>query len=204
MDIITPQLLYHGTTDEYMASFRNKLLDSTYWRPGRDFGAGFYTTISLAQARKWSRRAEESSLIGAHACVLAVELISIPALVEPLVFLSESLSWAKYIFDHRKVTTKMMADPCEKHSEIIIGPMADSDTGKIIKEAVLLDKDVSWFYNQIIRSSRGARRLDSLRLGNQVVFSSERWASSLHLVGYYIFVKGRWNYHEISSSSQSI
>jgi hypothetical protein len=204
MDIITPQLLYHGTTDEYVPGFRNKLLDSTYWRPGRDFGKGFYTTISLGQARKWARKAEESSLTNAHACVLAVELISIPTGVEPLVFLSESLSWAKYIYDHRKVTSKAMDDPCLKHAEIIIGPMADSDTGKIIKEAVLLEKDVPWFYQQIIRKTSGAKRLDSLRLGNQVAFSSERWASSLRLVGYYIFVKGRWGYHEISSSSQSI
>ena len=204
MDIITPQLLYHGTTDEYLAGFRNKLLDSSYWRPGCDFGKGFYTTISLGQARKWARKAEESSLKGGHACVLVVELVSIPAGVEPLIFLSESLSWAKYIFDHRKVTTTIMADPCLKHSEIIIGPMADSDTGKIIKEAVLLNKDVPWFYQQIIRKSSKARRLDSLSLGNQVAFSSERWASSLRLVGYYTFLKGRWSYHEISSSSQSI
>jgi hypothetical protein len=204
MDIITPQLLYHGTTDEYLDSFRNKLLDSTYWRPGRDFGAGFYTTISLEQARKWARKAEASSLSCGNACVLVVELVSIPAAVEPLVFLSESMLWAKYIFDHRKVTTRMMPDPCVKHSEIIIGPMADSDTGKIIKEAVLLNKDVAWFYKQIIRTPNGAKRLDSLRLGNQVVFSSERWASSLRLVGYYTFLKGRWSYHEISSSSQSI
>jgi hypothetical protein len=204
MDIITPQLLYHGTTDEYMDSFRNKLLNNTYWRPGRDFGAGFYTTISLEQARKWARKAEAASVLRANACVLVVELISIPNAVEPLVFLSESLSWAKFIFDHRKVNTRMMPDPCDKHSEIIIGPMADSDTGKIIKEAVLLNKDVAWFYKQIIRTSNGARRIDSLRLGNQVVFSSERWASSLRLVGYYTFLKGRWSYHEISSSSQSI
>jgi hypothetical protein len=204
MDIITPQLLYHGTTDAYVDGFRNKLLDSTYWRPGRDFGEGFYTTISLAQARKWARKAQESALMVANACVLAVELISIPGAAEPLVFLSESLLWANFIFDHRKVTTKGIGDPCTKHADLIIGPMADSDTGKIIKEAVLLNKDVSWFYKQIIRTSSGARRLDSLRLGNQVVFSSERWASSLRLVGYYTFVKGRWIYHEISSSSQSL
>jgi hypothetical protein len=119
MDIITPQLLYLGTTDGCIAGFRNKLLDSTYWRPGRDFGEGFYTTISLAQARKWARKMEQSSLMGANACVLAVELISIPALVEPLVFLSESLSWAKFIFDHRKATTKGMGDPYVKRGQAI-------------------------------------------------------------------------------------
>jgi hypothetical protein len=204
MDIITPQLLYHGTTESNVTGFRKKLLDRTFWRPGRDFGEGFYTTISLTQARKWARKAEESSLTASHACVLAVELISLPEAVDPLIFLSESLLWAEFIFSHRKVNLKGMSDPCLKHPEIIIGPMADSDTGKIVKEAVLLKKDVQWFYNQIIRTASGGRRIDSLRLGSQVVFSSERWASSLRLEGYYTFVKGRWIYHEITSTSQSI
>jgi hypothetical protein len=204
MDIITPQLLYHGTTENTVSGFRRKLLDSTYWRPGRDFGEGFYTTISLAQARKWARKAEESSVTNAHACVLAVELISIPASADPLIFLSESPLWAEFIFSHRKVTVKGSVDPCLNHPEIIIGPMADADTGKIVKEAVLLNKDVQWFYEQIIRTASGSRRLDSLHLGSQVVFSSERWASSIRFIGYYTFVKGRWIYHEISSSSQLI
>lgn len=94
-------------------------------------------------------------------------------------------------------------DPCMKHPDLIIGPMADGDTGKILLEAVQLNKDVNWFYDQITRSSRG-RRLDSLRLGNQVVFSSEMWESSLRLVGYHFFVGGRWIYHENSSTAESV
>ncbi len=204
MDIITPQLLYHGTTDNVVNGFKKKLLDSTYWRPGRDFGEGFYTTISLAQARKWARKAEESALTNAAACVIVVELISVPSVMDPLIFLAESLLWAEFIFSHRKVTKKGEPDPCKKHPDIIIGPMADSDTGKILEEAVLLNKEVQWFYKQIIRDTSRGRRLDSLGLGNQVVFSSERWASSLRLIGCYIFVKGRWSYNEISNASQSV
>jgi hypothetical protein len=203
MDIITPQLLYHGTTANYITSFRNKLLDCRFWRPGRDFGEGLYTTVSIDQACKWARKAEKSSLESdAHACVLVIELISIPVKFESRIFLAESLAWAEFIFMHRNVKKKGL-DPCKKHPDIIIGPMADSDTGKIVKEAVQLKKDVHWFYDQITRTTKG-KRLDSLRLGNQVVFSSERLDSSLRLLGYYIYEGGRWIYHENASKAESL
>ncbi|CAH1197562.1 hypothetical protein PAECIP111893_00820 [Paenibacillus plantiphilus] len=204
MDIITPQRLYHGTTDNYLPSFQNKLLNSQYWRPGRDFGEGFYTTISVGQARKWAYRGLRSSLLGnARACVLEIELRTIPASCQPLIFLSDSLAWAQFIMLHRLASQKG-EDPChQRHPDIIIGPMADSDTGKIIKEAVQLNKDAHWFYEQITRSMRG-RRMDSLQLGNQVVFSSESWESALALVGYHIYMGGRWVYHDCSSEAQSL
>lgn len=83
MDITTPQLLYHGTTSNTVQSFGQKLLNSPYWRPGKDFGEGFYTTISLAQARKWSHKAAKESWEGGRPCVLVVELTSVPDRVEP-------------------------------------------------------------------------------------------------------------------------
>ncbi|GGG18545.1 DUF3990 domain-containing protein [Paenibacillus abyssi] len=203
MDITTPQRLYHGTTDNLVPSFRKKLLDSQYWRPGRDFGEGFYTTISAAQARKWAHKAARSDITGSvSACVLEIEMVSMPPRVDPRVFLSDSLAWASFIMDHRKVTIKGK-DPCKKHPDVIIGPMADSDTGKIVQEAVQLNKDEEWFYQQITRSLSG-RRMDSLKLGNQVVFSSEKWESYLRLVGYNIYVGGRWIYHENSSATESV
>ncbi|XEC97376.1 DUF3990 domain-containing protein [Paenibacillus tarimensis] len=202
MDIITPQRLFHGTSDHLVPSFQSKLLNSRFWRPGRDFGEGFYTTISAAQARKWAQKAAKSSLENTRPCVLEIEMISVPAESEPFIFISDSLAWAEFILEHRKVMVKG-SDPCSKHPDIIIGPMADSDTGKIVLDAVQLNKDVHWFYDQIIRSARG-RRLDSLRLGNQVVFSSEKWESSLRLIGYNIYAGGRWIYHENSSSIESI
>ncbi|OCT13687.1 hypothetical protein A8709_19060 [Paenibacillus pectinilyticus] len=204
MDIITPQRLYHGTTDNLVSLFQDKLLVSKYWRPGRDFGEGFYTTISAAQARIWARKAAARSLLGnEHPCVLEIELLTIPNQMEPLIFLSDSLAWAEFVMSHRRVMIKGEADPCHKHPEIIIGPMADGDTGRIIEEAVQLKLDVHWFYDQILRTTRG-RKLDALRLGNQVVFSSEKWETSLRLVGYNIFMGGRWIYHENTSSAESV
>ncbi|WP_028610287.1 DUF3990 domain-containing protein [Paenibacillus harenae] len=200
MDITTPQLLYHGTTSHTVQSFENKLLNSPYWRPGKDFGEGFYTTISIAQARKWSHKAAKESWDGGRPCVLVIELASVPEQVEPLLFLSDSQNWASFIYAHRKAAVKGM-DPCDSHPDIIIGPMADNDTGKIVHKAVQLKKDDRWFYEQITISRKG-RKLDALSLGNQVVFCSERWESHLRLLGYHIYTGSRWMYHESEVAGQ--
>lgn len=135
-------------------------------------------------------------------CVLEIEMRSTPESYTPLIFLSDSLGWAEFIMKHRR-TLEKGNDPCERHPDIIVGPMADADTGKIIHDAVQLNKDVSWFYEQIRRSSKG-RRLDSLQLGNQVVFSSEKWESSLRLAGYHIYMGGRWIYDDNSNTAESL
>lgn len=203
MDIIsTPQRLYHGTTDQLVPAFQTKLLNHHFWRAGRDFGEGFYTTISVSQARIWAHKTAKSAIGITSPCVLELELISIPSDYYPKIFIGESLDWAQFILVHRLISDKGM-DPCNKHPDIIIGPMADSDTGKIIQDAVQLKKDAKWFYDQITRSVKG-KRLDSLRLGNQVVFSTEAWESALKLVGYYVYAKGRWTYYENSSKAKSI
>lgn len=201
MDITTPQLLYHGTTSNTVHSFQQKLLNAPYWRPGKDFGEGFYTTISIAQARKWSHKSAKESWDGGRPCVLVVELASVPPHIEPLLFLSDSQAWASFIYSHRKASVKG-EDPCAVHPDIIIGPMADNDTGKIVHKAVQLNKDERWFYEQITISRKG-RRLDPLRLGNQVVFCSEQWESHLRLVGYHIYMGGRWMYHDSQDAGQT-
>ncbi|CAM4240401.1 hypothetical protein FHS16_001284 [Paenibacillus endophyticus] len=200
MDITTPQLLYHGTTSDTVQSFGQKLLNSPYWKPGKDFGEGFYTTISIAQARKWSHKAAKESWNGSKPCVLVVELASVPEKVEPLLFLSDSPAWASFIYAHRRANVKG-EDPCTIHPDIIIGPMADNDTGKIVHKAVQLYKDEQWFYEQITVSRKG-RKMDSLRLGNQVVFCSERWESHVKLVGYHIYTGSRWTYHESEGTGE--
>ncbi|MFD0586629.1 DUF3990 domain-containing protein [Paenibacillus sp. GCM10027627] len=201
MDIPTPQLLYHGTTSITVDSFREKLLQSQYWRPGKDFGEGFYTTISVAQARKWAHKTAKESWDGGKPCVLVVELASIPADIQPLLFLSDSPAWASFVYSHRK-TGQKGEDPCAVHPDIMIGPMADNDTGKIVHKGVQLNKDDNWFYEQIIRSQKG-RRLDALKLGNQVVFASERWEAHLALIGYHIYTGGRWMYGDVRDTSET-
>lgn len=201
MDIITPQLLYHGTTSGTVDSFRSKLLNSQYWKPGKDFGEGFYTTISIAQARKWAHKGAKESWDGSKPCVLVVELKSVPPGITPLLFLSDSQGWAGFVYQHRKASVKGH-DPCAAHPEIIIGPMADNDTGKIVQKGIQLNKDEDWFYEQITTSRKG-RKLDSLQLGNQVVFCSEIWESALVFVGCHIYTGGRWIYEDARSYNQT-
>jgi hypothetical protein len=200
--ISTPQILYHGTIQHHLSSFREKLLNSRFWRPGRDFGEGFYTTTSLAQARKWARKAEKTAVPASSACILEIELTDVPARFVPQVFLGASPAWGEYIFVHRRVS-RINEDPCKRHADLIVGPMADNDTGKIVQEALLLNKDDRWFYEKITRSVKG-KRLDVLGLGNQVVFSSELWESSLRLTGYHIYTGGRWHYHENSGTAELV
>lgn len=61
-----------------------------------------------------------------------------------------SIEWAQYILDHRTVKEE---DPCPSaykrpHGDIVTGPMADNDTGEIIKEFIETgDKDGAWLMN---------------------------------------------------------
>ncbi|HEX7056850.1 MAG TPA: DUF3990 domain-containing protein [Bacilli bacterium] len=201
-EIIFPQLLYHGTLDLHLESFQKRLLNHIYWRPDRDFGAGFYTTISLSQAKKWACQTAEKyvGIKTANPIVLAVELVKVPDDAEYRLFLTESLSWAAFVFVHRQ-NTRRDFDPCDRHPELLIGPMADNNTGAIVQDAVKLNKDVQWFHDQITRTPAG-RRLDSSRLGNQVVFASERFETYLQLCGHYAFNGRRWQYHDSAGKSE--
>ncbi|XID94641.1 hypothetical protein ACF3MZ_09065 [Paenibacillaceae bacterium WGS1546] len=115
-----------------------------------------------------------------------------------------SKEWAKYIYDHRVVPLKKdTVDPCTRHAHIVIGPMADADTGKIVQDGVRLKKDASWFMDKITRNSAN-RRLDGLELGNQIAFCDERLAPMLRLSGAYLFQGRRWRYYGIGEENERI
>ncbi|WP_199620280.1 DUF3990 domain-containing protein [Paenibacillus alkalitolerans] len=196
--IMYPQTLYHGTVDVCLDSFRTKLLDSTYWRPDRDFGAGFYTTTSLDQAKRWAREAARkyAGIDIPCPCVLqiAFDAEKIDFEYEPRVYLSETFPWARFIYLHR-TQARQGYDPCVRHPDLLFGPMADNDTGKIVEDALQLKKDALWFYRQIVRS-RSGRRLNTMQLGNQVAFCNTKFEQSLDLTGYHIFNGRRWQFHD--------
>jgi len=205
MDIRLPHLLYHGTTYNCLGGFRKRLLDRTYWKPGRDFGEGLYTTTSLAQAQKWAHKVAEASAspVPVNPCILFIQILSVPEHWRPLIFTSGSREWAAFIFSHRLVLSKSDPDPCEAHPDLVMGPMADNDTGKIMRNAVQWRKDVDWFYDQITRS-RSGRKLDDAKLGNQVVFCSPAWEHCLRLKGHSIYRGGRWKYDDSASQAESV
>ena len=49
-----PPVLYHGCDDASARSIVSHGVDLTKCKPFRDFGQGFYTTTSLAQAKNWA------------------------------------------------------------------------------------------------------------------------------------------------------
>jgi hypothetical protein len=204
-----PPFVYHGTLSTYLDSFQTKLLNRDVWKPNRDFGSGLYTTISLDQAKEWAEwvyiKLTSTEKKTAFPCVLKIGF-SPDRAKRPLditIFWSESLKWAKYIMDHR-MNLNPLFDPCiGAHSDIIVGPMADGDTGKIVQDAVQYRKDHHWFLKQIIRNEAKVP-LDTLRLGNQIVFAKEDLAPMLKLTGFHILEKEEWNYHGIPKKEAQI
>lgn len=49
-----PLVVYHGTDSQSGYDIRNNGIRSTYFNPDTDFGAGFYVTTSLHQAKNWA------------------------------------------------------------------------------------------------------------------------------------------------------
>lgn len=200
IEIDFPSRVYHGTLDVYLPNFRRTLLDSRYWKPMRDFGKGFYTTISIEQARAWARSMQDKLLQG-NPCVLEIELLPDRLGFEPTyrIFAGISRSWAQYIYEHR-TSGANDPDPCASHASIAIGPMADADTGKIVANGVQLKKDVDWFLDRITRNHAN-RRLDALKLGNQIAFCDEALAPMLRLSGHEVYQGRRWRSHDSASEA---
>ncbi|WP_199624395.1 DUF3990 domain-containing protein [Paenibacillus alkalitolerans] len=199
---LSPETLFHGTLSNRLPSFREKLLNREYWVPDRDFGAGFYTTISLEQAKQWAISTyEETRGLKGQPSVLRIKLNQTQIDFQPFIlyFGAESLNWASFIFSHRKNRDKDK-DPCKPHPDIIMGPMADNRTSIIVRKAIKWNKGMHWFYDQITRDKEH-QKLDSLQLGYQFVFSNEHLERLLRLEGHYMFTKGRWIYHEETDQS---
>jgi hypothetical protein len=195
MKIEFPEWLYHGTTWNHIASFKSMLVN---WgilsrSPKRDFGKGFYTTIDLDQAKEWAIKRGKDYF--ETPCVLLIKVNSqqlkeVQNEFNHHVFLGPSMDWAKYILEHRILTTEI-SDPCEEHYGLVTGPMADNDTGDIIKRYQKGDKNLEWFYNRIMIDRRG-EPLSGLALGNQIVFCSPAAGSILELEGALRFSEEGW------------
>ncbi|WP_256757604.1 DUF3990 domain-containing protein [Cohnella sp. WQ 127256] len=194
IDVVFPASVYHGTVDIHLESFKERLLNKKYWKYGRDFGQGFYTTNSIEQAKSWARSMRDKLNEG-NPCVLEINIDTQRLSSEPSyhIFTGISSKWAKYIYQHRTVPT-MGEDPCQCHANIIIGPMADADTGKIVQNGVRLKKDSEWFLDKITRNHSN-RQLDSMELGNQIAFSDENLAPMLTITGIYLYQGRRWRYN---------
>ncbi|WPS87019.1 DUF3990 domain-containing protein [Brevibacillus halotolerans] len=208
--IFLPTRLYHGTslrvTKKELAYYKTKLLNGDYWQYGKDFGLGFYTTHLIEQAKTWAVKSvqrqinkEGIDITEFIACVMVIKIID-ENLKDPTVlhFTDASERWAKFIYMHR-LQTENTEEPCNVHPDIVIGYMADNNTGGLISRC-LIEEDYTFqnFFHDIqVTESGDCLTMD--RLGNQYAFCSETLNDSVVLEGCYLREKGEWNYYEIDA-----
>ncbi len=195
-----PEYVYHGTPSRSLSGFGINLIDINYWKMNKDFGRGFYTTIDLAQAQEWAlKRAEQDP--NEQACVLQIrcDLSYDLTRVRQHIFLGESRQWSDYILIHRLSEPDEKTDPCNnegwEHFDVVIGPMADNNTGGLIDKYKANFHDRDWFYQNIRMSANGDAR-QGLGLGNQIVYCDETLAQKfLHLHSYWVYDENKEEWH---------
>lgn len=195
-----PQWLYHGTTADCLPGFMAELINPQFWKPGKDFGPGFYTTIDLPQAKEWALKWGSENMEDPCVLEIVLNLESIPESKSHDIFLGPSREWAKFILDHR---TMKEEDPCtglyaREHAQIVTGPMADGNTGRIVDVFTKTgDKDVDWFYEQIM-IDKNKNSMSGLALGNQISFHDVQSARQmLRLHGAWILnSEEEWIYYD--------
>lgn len=195
--LLLPHFIYHGTLTKFVPSFRDRVLDNSWWaKTDRDFGCAFYTTISLEQAKDWALRAVKKS--GDPLAEAAVIKIRIDPQIYAghsncLVFIGDTNpNWCRFIVDHRLECTEDDQDPCGhgKHPAIIVGQMADNKMDLVHKEFQALGTNVpidkyAWYYEKITQNKEGTS-LDALELGNQIAFCDPGMNEMFSLTSYYI------------------
>ncbi|MBT2761883.1 DUF3990 domain-containing protein [Paenibacillus sp. ISL-20] len=208
-----PQYVYHGTVSKCIKGFERRILDKSFWRPtDRDFGAGFYTTISEKQAKDWAfKAAMKDPDIYSNPAVLKIQIIpmNLPKEIRSLIFLGHtSPEWTKFIIDHRLECLSGYC-PCGvgQHPEIVVGQMADNKMDIVLEDFERLDYSLTgedkyeWFYEKITRNYR-RRKLDALELGNQIVFCDDNLNEALLLYSSstYDTNKKGWVEHEYETN----
>ncbi len=144
--------LYHGSNIEVC---QPRLLEG---QRALDFGAGFYTTTDLEQAKNWSRRQVRVRKSGLPSVsVYDVDETSFVTL-KVLKFESANQEWLDFITQHRKGLVQ------ENPFDVIIGSIANDQTMPTL----------SLYLDGYLTAEEALRRLLTQRLSDQVVFKSEK------------------------------
>lgn len=125
-------ILYHGST---------VIVEKPEIRKGEfclDFGIGFYTTTSLAQAERWAQikmRRENKDL--GYVSVYEFDLGTAQKSTLITRFENADLSWLNFVVNNRK------GQSSNDHSDMHIGPVADDNVYRSIRlfETGVLDAD---------------------------------------------------------------
>ncbi|MFF2482331.1 DUF3990 domain-containing protein [Paenibacillus sp. NPDC058071] len=218
---VLPDVLYHGTTLGAVLDpdgFRKQLINESFMASNvrcnnRDFGTGLYTTIDFRQAADWARK----SYVAAWRAGIALPAERMPVVMrlkysppeetqqsEPvrvLDFRGECAEWSDFILTHR-YGSRLHDCQCRslfgsEHPQIVCGPMADNDTGKVIAAFKASGKDYGadadrrWFRDQITQAEDGFRRT-GLELGDQIAWFGKAMNDFLTYDGYYRFNEQRF------------
>lgn len=110
---MTELLLYHGS---------NVRVDAPRLIPSKrllDFGAGFYLTSDLGQARKWATRTTNNRGSGSpQVSVFRVDGVALAAL-DVLTFSGPDARWLRYVAANRT------GRPTEGSPDVVFGPVAN-------------------------------------------------------------------------------
>ncbi len=157
--------LYHGSP---VVVSEPRILEPIAGRT-LDFGAGFYTTTSIEQARRWvalrQKRGEASDGFVSRYEV-ADEILSTPGL-NCLVFRRASRDWLDFVMENRE-------NPFAAHGyDIVFGPVANDRVFATLTlfETGQLDADET------------IRRLKTYKLVDQFLFHTEKALQHLHFMG---------------------
>ncbi|MED4172357.1 DUF3990 domain-containing protein [Halalkalibacterium halodurans] len=183
MTIQLPEYLYHGTTINKLHKMKERLGNREYWKKGKDFGPGFYTTVNLGQAKRFAKMKCRPN---DYPCVAKMKILDIDITkITSKVFIGASRDWSDFIFKYR----------IEKKSNssyaLIAGPLADNDMRDVVLECRTKDKE--WFYRKITSTTTGEPKE---YLGDQVVFTDETFINDFLIIeGWYLKnTKGEWRY----------
>ncbi len=144
--------LYHGSNVEVREP---RLLEA---QRALDFGAGFYTTTNLDQAKRWAVRQVRVRKSGVP-CVMVYDLAE-DAIEVLLVrrFESADQSWLDFVTAHRKGLVT------ESSEDLVIGPIANDQTMPTL----------TLYLDGYLTGEDAIRQLRAQKLSDQVVFKSVR------------------------------
>jgi hypothetical protein len=157
-------LLYHGSFTEVS---KVELLKCA---PKKDFGTGFYTTISKTQAEKFAiiKSAREKKNCG---FVSVFEFCGNLDL-EIKKFDSANIEWLNFILENRGFA----ANTSKNEYDIVIGAVADDSVGLVLNQLVI---GTYGDPNSAEAKETAIRLLDTEKLYNQVLFGTQKAVSSL-------------------------
>ena len=152
-------LLYHGS---YTEVSKIELLKCA---PKKDFGTGFYTTISKTQAEKFAiiKSVREQKNWG---------FVSVFEFCDNLdlnikKFDGANIEWLNFILENRGFAAKTS----KNEYDIVIGAVADDAVGLVLNQLVI---GTYGNPNSTIAKETAIRLLDTEKLYNQVLFGTEK------------------------------